>query len=130
MPEISSGLIGDFPYNIWKHDAMGHLCGYLGIPPGHLWYNKHYDEIDADVHGGLTFAGKENGGNYSQSYPMDIWWIGFDCAHLGDWTIMDDKYRLIDNNPPHKWTRDEVFNELVQLAEQAYAQTEITTNGL
>ena len=35
---------------------MGHRCGYTRIPPGHPWHGKDYDDIDVDVHGGLTFA--------------------------------------------------------------------------
>jgi hypothetical protein len=59
--------------------SMGHRCGYIGIPKGHSVYGKDYDEIDIDVHGGLTYAGDDN-------YPVesDLWWIGFDCAHSGD----------------------------------------------
>ena len=35
-----------------------------------------------DVHGGITYSG---GGEMS-SYPIesDLWWFGYDCAHLGD----------------------------------------------
>ena len=34
-----------------------------------------------DVHGGITYAGHGEG-----KYPIesDLWWFGFDCAHLGD----------------------------------------------
>lgn len=52
----------------------GHLCGYVKIPESHPWCNKHYDEIDPDVHGGLTFSKRLNDG----------YWIGFDCAHCMD----------------------------------------------
>lgn len=59
--------------------SLGHRCGYVGIPKGHVLYGKDYDAIDIDVHGGLTYAGNGN-------YPVesDLWWIGFDCAHIGD----------------------------------------------
>jgi hypothetical protein len=32
-----------------------------------------------DVHGGITYSGSNN-------YPIksDLWWFGYDCAHLGD----------------------------------------------
>lgn len=32
--------------------------------------------LAVDVHGGLTFAGKDK--------DRDLWWFGFDCAHSGD----------------------------------------------
>jgi hypothetical protein len=53
-----------------------HLCGYVGLPKGHKYYGKHYSKIDVDVHGGLTYAEKDDG----------FWVIGFDCAHADDYT--------------------------------------------
>lgn len=134
MAEISSGLIGDFPYSIWKHDVMGHLCGYLGVPLAHPWakYQTNDWDIPANVHGGITFSAVStkdkphldyDGQPYPSDIPMDIFWVGFDCAHWGDWT----KYSF--DSKDHKWTRDEVFSELTQLAEQAYTAMEVTTNG-
>jgi hypothetical protein len=34
----------------------GHLNGYVGLPAGHPWHGKDYGDIEAEVHGGLTFA--------------------------------------------------------------------------
>ena len=53
----------------------GHLCGYVAIPIDHPYYQKPYDDMNIGVHGGLTF------GECSDKH-----WIGFDCAHLGDYT--------------------------------------------
>src|SRR3990167_548793 len=53
---------GEFPAAIWKV-PMGTLCGYLGVPPNHPWYGKHYNNIDCDVHGGLTYSEHENFGH-------------------------------------------------------------------
>lgn len=60
---------------IVMQNSMGFRCGYVGIPVGHPWHGKGYDDIDADVHGGLTFANPGEG---------DSHWLGFDCAHYGD----------------------------------------------
>jgi hypothetical protein len=50
-----------------------YYTGYVRIPPGHPWHGLHYDAIDADVHGGLTFSlDADDGGT----------WIGWDDAHL------------------------------------------------
>jgi len=57
------------------HNGMGFRCGYVRLLPGHPWYGKHYDEIDAKVHGGLTYAASDDEGS---------WWVGFDCGHYGD----------------------------------------------
>lgn len=64
---------------------MGHRCGYVEIPKGHILYEKHYaDEelYDIDVHGDWTYS--EFGGSYPVESTKDSWWIGFDCAHYGD----------------------------------------------
>lgn len=49
-------------------------CGYVSIPEGHPWHGKPYHEIDADVHGGLTYGQWSDG----------RWVIGFDTNHYGD----------------------------------------------
>ena len=122
MPEIAFYVNGEFPCSIYKHDSLGHLCGYIGVPTSHPWYGKDYDEVEADVHGGLTYFGSEklhfrpsrersdylrehslakdwDDEEYSrlprwdieeraEAFPhntgLDVWWLGFDCAHLGD----------------------------------------------
>ena len=61
---------------VFKH---GWGNGYVGVPKDHPWYGKHYDEIEAYVHGGLTFS--ENGLFGEQS---NIWFVGFDTSHCSD----------------------------------------------
>ena len=86
MPEVTFYVLGDLPCSIWKHDSLGHLCGYVGVPKSHPWYGLGYDDIDAEIHGGLTFSQHET--DREEPYPhdtgQDIWWVGFDCAHAGD----------------------------------------------
>lgn len=67
----------------WLHNSIphGYGNGYIGLPKEHPWFGKEYDELDVDVHGGLTFS------DYRPETGRDIWWIGFDTAHY-----MDDKY--------------------------------------
>lgn len=57
--------------------SLGHLCGYVTIPANHPWFEKHYDEIECDVYGGLTYSGLEEDSTYQ---------IGFDCSHSMDVT--------------------------------------------
>jgi hypothetical protein len=61
----------------WRvvHNGMGYRCGYVKVFEGHPWFKKHYDDIKANAHGGLTYSDdSEDGG----------WWVGFDCAHHMD----------------------------------------------
>lgn len=85
-------------------NPLGALCGYVGVNAKHPCYDQDYDNVDVDVHGGLTFS------NPCQKYTAEnmhlgpieqmqaeaichlvendeddnIWWLGFDCAHLHD----------------------------------------------
>lgn len=64
------------------HNWAGTRCGYVKVEAGHPWHGKSYDEVEPDVHGGITFA--------EPDVPCDKggedtgWWLGFDFAHLGD----------------------------------------------
>lgn len=67
----------------------GNLCGYVAIDRAHPLYGKDYDEADGDlrVHGGLTYADRCQGlicHVPEPGMPDDVWWFGFDCAHLMD----------------------------------------------
>lgn len=72
------------PSGIW--------CGYVAVPPGH---RCHGWELDADVladirvHGGLTYAAACDGSRICHipkpGDPADVWWLGFDCGHAGDY---------------------------------------------
>lgn len=86
--EYKAFMYHGYPCRIIRRgmESLIHLCGYVGIPKTHLWYGKDYDDIDADVHGGLTYA------SHSLRYQpeTDFYWIGFDCAHAGDFCSMFD----------------------------------------
>lgn len=64
------------------HNQIGYRCGYVRVPKGHPWHGKPYDEIKAEVHGGLTFAEPDK--PCDKPGEDDAYWVGFDCAHLGD----------------------------------------------
>lgn len=65
---------------------MGHLCGYVGVPPGHPYHGVGYDDLDIEVHGGLTYAGACKGKicHVPRDGEPEVWWLGFDCAHCFD----------------------------------------------
>jgi hypothetical protein len=82
----------------WRHlgfpclivrGAMGALCGYVGVAVGHPW---HGHTISDDViegigcHGGPSYAGECHGDicHTPRAGESEVWWIGFDCAHGGD----------------------------------------------
>ncbi len=77
---------------IKRSHLSGALCGYVGIPEGHPWHGKPYDELDVEVHGGLTYADSCQEGPEDATIchipapgePEPLWWVGFDCHHAWD----------------------------------------------
>lgn len=80
------------PCLITRHEELGHLCGYVAVPPGHPLHGKSYSDQDERAnallaHGGITYT------NFCQGKichvpkpgePDDVWWFGFDCGHWSD----------------------------------------------
>ena len=82
----------------------GHWCGYVGVSEGHPMFEMPYDDVrfprndDEDgwpnVHGGLTYADHCQEGPEDATIchvpepgqPDHVWWLGFDCAHSGDFS--------------------------------------------
>jgi len=76
-----------FPCLIVRVRTHGALCGYVAVPPGHLWHGQDMDDIQARVHGGLTYADSCSGNVChvpAPGEPDDVHWVGFDNAHGGD----------------------------------------------
>lgn len=113
---------------------MGHWCGYVGVTKSHPAFGKGYDDVDVDIHGGLTFAEKCSHGDEATAIchrveageDDDVWWFGFDCAHAFDlvpgmaarianrnlgFPMRDDVYR----------TQEYVVAEVERLAKQLFA---------
>lgn len=83
---------------ICGHMFGGHLCGYIKIPDDHHFYSKNFMDFDnghdLDVHGGITYSEIDN---KNHSYlPNEGHWIGFDCAHSGDYIPSMEYLRKTD----------------------------------
>lgn len=72
---LSQGNTEGFDWLV-VHNTMGFRCGYIRIPFDHPWHGKDWEDIDCEVHGGITFSCPDT--------EDDSWWIGFDCAHASD----------------------------------------------
>lgn len=83
--------------------AHSHWCGYVGVPEDHPLHGKSYDEAyelaDIDVHGGLTFSDRCDPRGPEGPHichvpepgrPDNVWWLGFDCMHSGDFAPSRD----------------------------------------
>ena len=81
-PDKEEFIWSELPCIIRRHPTLGHLCGYVGVPPSHPYYNSKWKDIDIEVHGGLTY-GKL--GDNNEGFLERFKWFGFDCAHYGDY---------------------------------------------
>lgn len=80
----------------------GALCGYVGVPESHPYFEKNYDTDPVwkmKCHGGLTFSDfchetddpSKHICHEKECAANDrVWWLGFDCAHYGDIAPKDD----------------------------------------
>jgi hypothetical protein len=70
------------PYAKIEHVYGGFLCGYVRIPFAHPFRHEIFEDMDIECHGGLTFG-----------QVSDAHWIGFDCAHSGDFMPSTEKWK-------------------------------------
>jgi len=93
--------------------------GYVLLPFKHPFYNVHYDDIDINIHGGLTYSNKFDSSNFLkwiENLKIDgdvtidnfktfenYWMIGFDTSHYGDdinscpkYYVMNEVENLLD----------------------------------
>lgn len=100
---------------------LGHLCGYVRLRASDKYYGKHYDQIPVQCHGGLTFSELVPAAN---KFLPKGYWIGFDCAHLGDLSIhtaaliegLQGKPSFMAND--HLWQPAEVKAECESIIDQ------------
>lgn len=71
--------------------SLGHLCGYVKVSD-YENINFELGDIFIECHGGITYD--RSGEHYFSESGR---YIGFDCAHAGDWLpdLNDGKYRDI-----------------------------------
>ena len=100
-----------------RRNDFGSWCGYVGIPDEHPLYTHNFENLELEVHGGLSYSGykfKKNNGIHKKAKP--IWWFGFDCSHYGDLmpinptTFFDGEYRN------YEYTKKQCINLAKQLS--------------
>ena len=129
------------PCLIKRSHLSGSLCGYVGVAEGHPWFGQGYGDVDADVHGGLTFADFCQEGDEAHTIchipgpgePDRVWWLGFDAGHAFDISPAMEARELAQGYPPIRsmgadWGMGETYKtvayvkaECASLAEQAWA---------
>jgi hypothetical protein len=117
-----------------RNARFGTWCGYVGVPPSHPAHGKGYDDIDVDVHGGLTYADHcQAEGPICHTpepgQPDHLYWFGFDCGHAGDLAPYREALLGLKPFPGGRYRdvyRDQAYveTETKRLAEQLAAMAE------
>ncbi len=133
------GVYRDYEYYVVFMKKGGWRSGYIGIPKGHPYYGRFYDEIPyIDCHKGLTFSDFLPELDIAEK---NIWYLGFDYNHYADgydWELLK-KYngaafveerlnelddRLMTRKINTCVTTDEVEEECKHVIDQIIANTQ------
>lgn len=96
-----------------------HPTAYVRIPENHPYYKKDYNEIDIDVHGGLTYSKEYL--DIGELPALDGWFIGWDYAHLGDYAgwYEEKRYKALGlYEDAKKWTTEEIKEDVERVCAQ------------
>ena len=101
-------------YNYYIMSYSSHPCAYIEIPKSHKFFKMDYDDIywnyEIECHGGLT---------YSEDHLWnlkDSWFIGWDYAHYGDFSMRD--YCVFGDNEGKKFGLDEIRQDVFDVINQ------------
>lgn len=131
--EFRSG--GGLPCLIHRNH-LGAWCGYVGVPPGHPWHGRDRNELPdpyPEAHGGLTYSGRCRGEICHVPEPGesdDVWWLGFDCNHWNDMSLVEVSMSAGGDGWPGGGiyrTAEYARAETLSLAEQAAAASSATS---
>jgi hypothetical protein len=121
---------------ILRVEGLGHLCGYVEIPPRHPWYRSAPDDFTILCHGGITYDCSERPGSGLES---GFRWVGFDAAHARDFAPGSDaRLRRIDPNHVSRFGHPTGWGETVEYrtieymkreCERVVAQLAMAVNG-
>ena len=95
MKELGKGIL-----SLSKLLERGQFNGYVGVSESHPYFGKGYDDVDIEIHGGLTYAREE----YIDE--TRYWVFGWDTSHYGD--------------TPEIWTRKSCLEENDKLVTQLH----------
>lgn len=111
---LDSGIC--FGYNYYILNLGTHPTAYVEIPKNNKYYFKDYDEIDIDVHGGLTYS--KNYLRLGNQKIINGWFIGWDYAHFDDFTGYELNFPIEFRMCGKKWTTEEIQADVYSVCQQ------------
>lgn len=121
----NEGNLKEFKYKGYQccivRGPLGALNGYVALEKDDSLYGVKYDDIEVDVHGGLSLSEYfSNEKNIYLKLPKcceDKWILGFDTAHANDLAPVHKQLGFATTNGIYR-TMDYVEAELKKLVEQ------------
>lgn len=99
-------------YNFYIYNLGNHPTAYVEIPKESKLYKKEHNDINIDVHGGLTYSDDCLDGHYNS------WFIGWDYAHFDDYTTSSEMFLVEWDSIGKKWTTREILEEVFNVIDQ------------
>ena len=117
---LYSGTYKDYEFYILNLGT--HPTAYINVKNNMLLNKKNYDDININVHGGLTYS--KDYLNINDVEEIKGWFIGWDYAHFGDFSGYDFMFSTIHHdfisslNQNKKWTTKEIYEDVKSVIEQ------------
>ena len=116
-------------FNYYILSLGTHPTAYVEIPKEHKFFGKHYDDCPVECHCGLTYSESELpflecSPKYKclvKSVVKDTWIVGWDYAHLGDFTGYMTAREILfykQHEGLKQWTTAEIFEEVKEVINQ------------
>lgn len=109
-------LLGEYKnYNFFILNLGTHPTAYVRVPETHPFYLKHYDDCNPTSPNSLNqiFTFSDSSANFAKYLDQPIpegWYLGWDYAHLGDWTgLYSDEQNIRLGN--RKYTTEEILKD-------------------
>jgi hypothetical protein len=113
-PPVTSGITEGIHWEIRLSPLKSCGNGYVIVPESHPWFGKDYDEIEVEIHGGLTYGCHEGRVGFDTAHAWDDW--SYEAlAEIGGSTEYVHHY----NDAENFWDLEKLTREVESLALQA-----------
>ena len=103
-------------YDFYIMNLGTHPTAYVNVWNNKLLSGKDYDEIDIDVHGGLTYGSDHL--FISNEEEIKGWFIGWDYSHYNDYAGYESEMPEGLRMNGKKWTTEEIYEDVKSVIEQ------------
>lgn len=93
-----------------------HPTAYIKIPKACRYFGKEMEEIDINVHGGITYS--KNYLYIDKNQKIDGWFIGWDYSHCWDYAGYETRFPEELRTGGKKWTTEEIYKEVKEACYQ------------